>query len=104
MPSLLCAGMPTGLIPLLSEERKGEVDALDFPEPAFVFSPMAPSQKVAFDFIEARQHLRMVGPAVARANGGAMLRKLRKTALHQPLERLLTDRARQALDLELLTQ
>ncbi|WP_155340605.1 Clp protease N-terminal domain-containing protein [Acrocarpospora corrugata] len=28
-----------------------------------------------------------------------MLRKLRKAALHQPLERLLTARARQALDL-----
>ncbi|MER5625708.1 Clp protease N-terminal domain-containing protein [Streptosporangium sp. NPDC002544] len=28
-----------------------------------------------------------------------MLRKLRKTTLHQPLERLLTVRARQALDL-----
>src|SRR6266852_5441895 len=53
------AGQPPGLVSFLAEEGEGEVDALDFTEPALVPGPAPAGLEVVFDLVEAGQHLRI---------------------------------------------
>src|SRR5208283_1964416 len=46
-------GQPPGLVTFLAEEGEGEVDALDFTEPALLLGAAPAGLEVAFDLVEA---------------------------------------------------
>jgi hypothetical protein len=48
-----------GLLTFLLEEGQREVDALDLTEPTFLPCSVPARDQVCFEFVEARQHLRL---------------------------------------------
>jgi hypothetical protein len=67
------AGQPPGLVSFLAEESKGQVDAHDFTEPAFVLRSAPARLEVVFDLVEARHHFRINGEHGASQAGVLVL-------------------------------